>query len=122
MRWVLQAMLQVASDGGWFWAIREGSLVGRVLDRMLIGCGPLPLEEVVAGLVRATRYALASTRGVPAGTLLAYLRLAACLQDRLRQRVADRTGRGGAVLTASDRAIVGAFTGSAAWLSTGVLV
>lgn len=71
-------------------------------------------------MVRATRYALASTRGVPAGTLLAHL------SSQPAYGTDDDsvwlTGPGGAVLTASDRAIVGAFTGSAAWLSTGVLV
>ena len=54
-------------------ASRRRGLVARVLDRMLTACGPLPLDEVIAGLARATRYAPASTCSAPAGTLLAYL-------------------------------------------------
>ncbi len=69
----LQATPQLASHDGWFWAVPESSLVARALDRMLTACGPLPLDEVVAGLARATRYAPASTYSAPAGTLLAYL-------------------------------------------------
>ncbi len=79
-------------------AARRRGLVARVLDRMLTACGPLPLDEVVAGLARATRYAPASTRVMPARTLLAYL--GAQPAHRTEGDMVSLTGSGGGVLRA----------------------
>jgi len=63
----------VAGHDGWYWTVPDRSPLPQLIGRMHAVCGPLPPQELLAGLHRATRHSPTATRRIPTGTLEAYL-------------------------------------------------
>ncbi len=119
--WAVLAVQGIVVQDGWCWRVPDRSPLVRVLARLLTPAGPLPFEEVRAGLTRATRFRPARTAEVPAAVLLAYL-VSQPDYDISGDLVALVVPRPGA-LTNTDRTILDAFSSRrAAELPTGDLV
>ena len=102
----------VAGHEGWYWTVPDRSPLPRLVSRMLAVCGPLPTDELIAGLNRATRHSPTATRRIPTGTLQAYLASQQAPAPSAEVR-----------LTRTDRALAAAYTTHAtAELPTSVLV
>lgn len=106
---------------GWYWLSPDVSPLDRVLHRLLTVCGPLPVDEILAGAARATRHSPASTAGTPTERMGAYLASQPAYRrtgDRI-ELIEPDTAR----LTTTDRALAGAFAASAtSEVPTGQLV
>jgi len=102
----------VVRQDGWYWTVPDHSPLPRLIGRMLTVCGPLPPDELIAGLHRATRHSPTATRRIPTATLRAYL----ASQQATATSAAVR-------LTTTDKALAAAYTTHAtAELPTSALV
>ncbi len=107
--------------GDWYWQSPDRGQLARIVGRLLTVCGPLPLEEVRAGVARATRHRPTSIADIPTDVLAAYLASQPAYR-RAGKRIGLHEADGG-LLTGTDRALVGAFTRSATGeVTTGELV
>jgi hypothetical protein len=107
--------------GDWYWLSPDRSQLARAVGRLLTVCGPLPLDEVVAGVARGTRHSPASIAGIPVDVLAAYLTLQPAYR-RAGNRIGLKEPDQG-LTTRTDRALAGGVTRSPfGTVTTGELV